>query len=138
MNQLTILKVSLIIILGGIKMNQSVSVALGNAVRSTRKSKNLSQEALAEKLGVCKRTIIEIEKNIGNPTFELLCMLVRELDLPLYEVFYPEVSDNSEMKNILMKELSDCSDYEMKVILAVVKSLRCSLKGENAVERFEI
>ena len=50
------------------------------------------------------------------------------MDLPLYEVFYPEVSDSSEMKNVLMKELSDCSDYEMKVILSVVKSLRDTLK----------
>jgi len=111
-------------------MNQSVS-ALGSVVRATRKSKNLSQEALAEKLGVCKRTIMDIEKNTGNPKFELLCMLVRELDLPLYEVFYPEVSDSSEMKNVLMKELSDCSDYEMKVILSVVKSLRCSLRKKD-------
>jgi len=108
-------------------MNQSVS-ALGNVVRATRKSKNLSQEALAEKIGVCKRTIIDIEKNTGNPKFEILCMLVRELDLPLYQVFYPEVSENLEMKNALMKELSDCSDYEVKVILSVVKSLRHTLK----------
>lgn len=71
---------------------------------------------------------MDIEKNTGNPKFELLCMLVRELDLPLYEVFYPEVSDSSEMKNVLIKELSDCSDYEMKVILSVVKSLRHTLK----------
>lgn len=118
-------------LLGGIKMNQSVSVALGNAVRSTRKSKNLSQEALAEKLGVCKRTIIDIEKNIGNPKFELLCTLVRELDLPLYQVFYPEMADNLEMKNVIMKELNDCSDYEMSVILAVVKSLRGTLKRKE-------
>lgn len=111
-------------------MNQSVSV-LGSVVRATRKSKNLTQEALAEKLGVCKRTIMDIEKNTGNPKFELLCMLVRELDLPLYEVFYPEVSENSEMKNALMKELSNCSDYEMKVILSVVRSLRDTLKGEG-------
>lgn len=111
-------------------MNQSVS-ALGNAVRATRKSKNLSQEALAEKLGVYKRTIMDIEKNTGNPKFELLCMLVRELDLPLYQVFYPEMEDKSEMKNVLMKELSDCSDYELNVILAVVKSLRYILKNEG-------
>lgn len=69
-------------------MNQSVSV-LGNVVRATRKSKNLSQEDLAEKIGVCKRTIIDIEKNTGNPKFEILYMLVRELDLSLYQVFYP-------------------------------------------------
>ena len=111
-------------------MNQSIS-ALGSVVRATRKSKNLSQEALAEKIGVCKRTIIDIEKNTGNPKFELLCMLVRELDLPIYEVFYPEVSENFEMKNILMKELSDCSDYEMRIILSMVKSLRYTLRNEE-------
>lgn len=113
-------------------MNQSMS-ALGSVVRATRKSKNLSQEALAEKLGVCKRTIIDIEKNIGNPKFELLCMLVRELDLPLYQVFYPEVDDNLEIKNMLLKELKDCSNYEMKIILSVVKSLRCTLENEREI-----
>lgn len=113
-------------------MNQSVS-ALGSVVRATRKSKNLSQEALAEKLGVCKRTIMDIEKSTGNPKFELLCMLVRELDLPLYQVFYPETTENSEMKNILMKELSDCLEYEMKIILSVVKNLRYTLKREREI-----
>lgn len=113
-------------------MNQSVS-ALGSVVRATRKSKNLSQEALAERLGVCKRTIMDIEKSTGNPKFELLCMLVRELDLPLYQVFYPETTENSEMKNILMKELSDCSEYEMKIILSVVKNLRHTLKREREI-----
>lgn len=111
-------------------MNQSAS-ALGDAVRAIRKSKNMSQEALAERIGVCKRTIIDIEKNTGNPKFEILCMLVRELDLPLYQVFYPEIPESLEIKNVLMKELSDCSEYEMKVILSVVKSLRGSLRGEK-------
>lgn len=111
-------------------MNQSVS-ALGNVVRETRRNKHLSQEALAEKIGVCKRTIIDIEKNTGNPKFEILCTLVRELDLPLYQVFYPEAEKNLELKGMLIKELNDCSEYEMRVILSVVKSLRCSLKNER-------
>lgn len=76
---------------------------------------------------------MDIEKSIGNPKFELLCMLVRELNLPLYQVFYPEITDNGEMKNVLMKELSDCSDYEMKVILSVVRSLRDILKNESII-----
>lgn len=111
-------------------MNQLVN-ALGEAVRSTRKSKNLSQEALAEKIGVCKRTIIDIEKNTGNPKFEILCMLVRELDLPLYQVFYPEMSENLETKNMLLQEVSNCSEYEMRVILSVVRSLRDILRNDT-------
>lgn len=44
-------------------MNQPVNT-LGDIVRITRKSKNLSQEALAERIGVCKRTIIDIGRSI--------------------------------------------------------------------------
>lgn len=113
-------------------MNQSV-YALGNAVRTTRKDKHLSQEALAERIGVCKRTIIDIENNTGNPKFEILCSLVKELDLPLYQVFYPEISENIEIKNMFIKELSDCSDYEMRIIWSVVKTLRCALKSEENI-----
>lgn len=112
-------------------MNQSTN-ALGYIVRAARKSKHLSQEALAERIGVCKRTIIDIENNAGNPKFEILCPLVRELDLPLYQVFYPEVSENLELKNILMRELDNFSEYEMKVILPVVKSLRYALRDEES------
>lgn len=43
------------------------------------------------------------------------------------------MEDCSEAKNVLMKELSDCSEYEMKIILSVVKSLRCTLKNEKAI-----
>ena len=103
------------------------------AVRITRKNKNLSQEALAEKVGVCKRTIIDIEKNMGNPKFEILCTLVRELDLPLYQIFYPEVTENYEIKNVLIRELDNCSEYEMRIILSLVKSLRYTLKNEEEI-----
>ena len=113
-------------------MDQSVN-ALGNAVRVTRKSKHLSQEALAERIGVCKRTIIDIENNTGNPKFEILCPLVRELDLPLYQVFYPEAPENLEIRNVLVKELSNCSDYEMKIILSIIRSLRYTLRREGSV-----
>lgn len=104
---------------------------LGDVVRTTRKSRNLSQEALAERIGVCKRTIMDIENNTGNPKFEILYPLVRELNLPLYQVFYPEVEENLELKNVLIQELSSCSEYEMRIILSVVKSLRRTLKNEN-------
>lgn len=104
---------------------------LGDVVRTTRKSRHLSQEALAERIGVCKRTIIDIESNTGNPKFEVLYLLVRELDLPLYQVFYPEVEENLELKNVLIQEVSSCSEYEMRVILSVVKSLRCTLRNEK-------
>ncbi len=111
-------------------MNQNGEV-LGDVVKAIRKSKHLSQEALAERIGVCKRTIIDIESNTGNPKFEVLYHLVRELNLPLYQVFYPEKEENLELKNVLLQEVSSCSEYEMRVILSVVKSLRNTLRSNE-------
>lgn len=103
-------------------MNQSVT-ALGSAVKEARKRKYLSQELLAERIGVCKRTIIEIENNAGNPKFGMLCALVQELELPLYQIFYPGVNENLELKNVVLEELNHCSEYEMKIMLAVIRGL---------------
>lgn len=112
-------------------MSQSVDM-LGKAVRTARKNKHLSQEALAERIGVCKRTIIDIENNTGNPKFEILYALVHELDLPIHQVFYPDVSENLEIKSMLMQELDHCSEREMKIILSMVQSLRSALQMTDA------
>lgn len=104
-------------------MNQSIK-ALGNIVRKSRKDKHLSQEALAERIGVCKRTIIDIENSTGNPKFEILWKLVRELDLPIYQIFYPEVLENLDLQEILAKEIKTCTESQIRVILAVIRGLR--------------
>lgn len=113
-------------------MNQSIK-ALGSIVRKSRKDKHLSQEALAEKIGVCKRTIIEIENGSGNPKFEILCELVRELDLPIYQVFYPEVFANLDLQEILVEEIKTCSESEMRIILAVIRGLRNEVSDRDIV-----
>lgn len=111
-------------------MKQSIK-ALGSVVRKSRKDKHLSQEKLAEKIGVCKRTIIEIENSSGNPKFEILCKLVRELDLPIYKVFYPDVFANLDLQEILAEEIKTCTQSEMRVILAVIKGLRDEIRDRD-------
>ena len=115
---------------GWMAMSKSIDM-LGKAVRTARKNKHLSQEALAERIGVCKRTIIDIENNTGNPKFEILYALVRELDLPLRQLFYSDMSEDPELKSALMQELDCCSEREMKIILAVVQTLRGALRTSD-------
>ena len=111
-------------------MNQA-SDRLGKVVRRARKSKNMSQEALAEKIGVCKRTIIDIENSAGNPKFTILFPLVRELNLPLQQVFYPESSEDSEAKMLIIQELEKCDESESRIVLSALKSLLFELKNEK-------
>ena len=102
-------------------MNQR-GAELGDLVREMRKSRHLTQEALAERIGVCKRTIIDIENNTGNPQFQILYALVRELDLPLFSIFYPEKKGRLVQENLLLQELGSCSEDEIHFILSLFLS----------------
>lgn len=103
-------------------------VALGDIVRETRKNRHMSQKELAEKIGVCKRTIIDIETNIGNPKFEVLYKLIRELELPIYQIFYPDIPTYFEEKEMTMQEINDCSMNELRMLLPLIKSLKQILR----------
>ena len=62
-------------------------IILGNAVRRARKQMKISQEKLAELIGVDYKTINSIENHKGNPTFEVIYKLIQTLKLMLEKYF---------------------------------------------------
>ena len=109
----------------------SSTITLGDLVREKRKNRYMSQAQLAEQIGVCKRTIIDIETNIGNPKFDVMYRLFRELDIPLDQIFYPDIPKNFEEKNMLMQELKGCSEHEISIILPMVTNMKQILRDHN-------
>lgn len=59
-------------------------------LKAARAAKDLSQQALAEKVGVSRQTINAIEKGDYNPTIRLCIVICRELDKTLDEIFWEE------------------------------------------------
>lgn len=59
-------------------------------LKAARAAKDLSQQALAEKVGVSRQTINAIEKGDYNPTIRLCIAICRELDKTLDEIFSEE------------------------------------------------
>ena len=57
-------------------------------LKSARAAKDLSQQELAEKVGVSRQTIIAIEKGDYNPTIRLCIAICRELDKTLDQLFW--------------------------------------------------
>ena len=51
--------------------------SFGTALRAARKKQNLTQKALAEKLGMSVRTIIQAEQGYSNPQFETVAILTQ-------------------------------------------------------------
>ncbi len=59
-------------------------------MKSARAAKDLSQQALAELVGVSRQTINSIEKGDYNPTIRLCLAICRALDKTLDELFWEE------------------------------------------------
>ncbi|MCI5944560.1 MAG: helix-turn-helix transcriptional regulator [Eubacterium sp.] len=59
-------------------------------LKSARAAKDLSQQELAERVGVSRQTISAIEKGDYNPTIRLCIAICRELDKTLDQLFWEE------------------------------------------------
>jgi putative transcriptional regulator len=63
-------------------------VEIGNRLRLARVEKDLTQQALADLVGVTRQTIGLIEADKYNPTIKLCLMLARVTEKTLDELFW--------------------------------------------------
>jgi putative transcriptional regulator len=58
-----------------------------NRIRELRTSMGLTQEELAKKVGVCRETIVFLEKNAYNPSLRLAHAVAKELGTSIDDLF---------------------------------------------------
>jgi transcriptional regulator with XRE-family HTH domain len=63
------------------------------AVRTARQKKELSQRALASKLNMSYRTILDLENGKSSPRAETVFLIATELDISLDAILFDEGSD---------------------------------------------
>lgn len=77
---------------------------LNENIKKLRKSKGLSQEELAVKLGVVRQTVSKWEKGLSVPDSEMLIKLAEELDTTVNNILGETVAEEeSELKVIAAK-----------------------------------
>jgi putative transcriptional regulator len=70
---------------------------VSNNIRTLRFFHNeMTQQELAEKVGVTRQTIIAMEQEKYSPSLELAFRIARVFDLPLEEVFSFDAETESE------------------------------------------
>ena len=62
-------------------------MVIENSVRECRKQLNLTQENLAQLLGISRQTIIAIEHKKYNPSLELALKIGRVFNKPVEDIF---------------------------------------------------
>lgn len=107
---------------------------LGNIIRHERLSAGLTQDELAERVGIDPRTILKIENHRGNPKLEVLYPLIRALNIDANLVFYPDsCAENSALKQFQFF-LSQCSSEEIESLHQVCQTVLSVLKANHSIQ----
>lgn len=102
---------------------------IGQRIRASRKEKQLSQEQLAENVGISTTHMSHIETGNTKLSLEVFAQLVTVLGARADELLFgkKEVTEEqliSEMQSLL----SDCSTAEKNIISDIAKATKASLK----------
>jgi transcriptional regulator with XRE-family HTH domain len=65
----------------------SLSPAVGRRIRTERRARDWTVDQVAEKAGVSKGLVSQLERGVGNPSLGNLQKLAQALDLPLSQLF---------------------------------------------------
>lgn len=119
-------------------MNQT---AIGSYISKKRREKNLTQEQLAEKLGVSNKTISKWENGKCMPDYSIIEQVCKELSVTLPELMNGEdtaedsmwVYDDEQILDLLrrMQEL-ERQKWILYGIILVVLGLACSAMSATA------
>ena len=91
----------------------------------------LTQAALAECTGVTEQTIRKIEHGEGNPQLDILCVLIKELQIDPDEVFYPSQNTDTPGRKQLELIIADCTDEQLSALLPIIRGALEVINGNK-------
>lgn len=93
---------------------------LGYKLKAAREERRLTQERLAEIVGISPGYLSEIENKKTIPSFMILCSLCRTLNLSLDDIIYHTDSDSA--RNI-SRLISQCNEKQLYVIQSMIEAM---------------
>ena len=105
---------------GGLRMDQ---IKIGGFLKDLRKEKGITQEQLAEKLGVSGRTISRWETGNNMPDISLLVEIAEYFDVSIPEIIKGK-RKSEDMKEETKEVAETMSDYAKAEKEQLVKSIR--------------
>lgn len=97
---------------------------LGNRIRKAREQKNLTQEQLAEIIGMSNNYISNIERNHSIPSLETLLKICNALQVtPDYVLMDSIYTSKEYIKDEIAEKLQLCSKKNIKIILKFINLL---------------
>lgn len=99
-------------------------IKIGKFISTNRKKKNLTQEQLAEKLGISKNAVSKWERGLNLPDVSIMQELCGILDITLNELFSGEIIEDEKYKEVADNNLLEAlenSSFTIKDKIAFYK-----------------
>lgn len=97
-----------------------LSVIFGNNIHRKRKQLGLTQDELAEKLGIGQQSLSRMERGTMAPKFERLQDIADILHCPVSELFVHNANKNTDIEMIITDILNGLNPKEKHSILKFV------------------
>ena len=107
---------------------------LGDAVKSTRYQRGLTQNQVADMAEIDVRTVMNIENYKANPKMHVLFPLLRALRIDAQAVFNPELRREAPAFQQLRLLIEECSEQEAEALVPVIESVLSALLTKEAIE----
>jgi transcriptional regulator with XRE-family HTH domain len=103
---------------------KSTKVLLGARIKELRKSRSITQEQLAEKIGVDPKHLSRIEAGRGYPSLDALENIAIELNVEMKELFeYQHLDTADEVDKVVESLLKSATESEKRVLLKLLRAL---------------
>lgn len=102
--------------------------AMGQRIRKIRKARGLSQEKLAEKVGISTTHMSHIETANTKMSLSTFAELASVLEVRTDELLYDsKPEDHSTSMTYITELLDDCTIQQVRIIEDIVKAIKESL-----------
>lgn len=100
---------------------------IGLRIKELRKHKGLSQERVAEIMGISPKYLSNIERGKENPTLDTFIKLANALNIELSEIFnYSHEKSSKELKKLIMDLLKDGDEIQLKLFARIANAIYTS------------
>lgn len=101
-----------------------VERSIGKRIKEYRKKKGLTQEQLAEKVGLSTNYVSAIERGVNALNLDKLVEVMNCLDCSADEIFVDVLKNSCEIKvSLLTEQISSLPEEEQERIFAIIQTL---------------
>ena len=101
-------------------MSVNENMHIASTMKNARNALGITQEQLAERIGVSVRHIMNLEGSVNMPSATVLFRIIRELNIDPNLIFFPEKAAKDTDIDDLVRMLYRCDDRSTKIIRATV------------------